>query len=245
MFVRLKNKMNLIIDQGNTNLKLYFFSSNKIKHFFLFPTNKKDFSFLSAFNFKNAIYSTVAGINKDLEKIIKCEKVIYFDSSTLLPVKNLYKSKTIGKDRLAGAVGATVIYPKKSVLSIDIGSAITYDFIKDGEDYLGGNISPGMQLRFKSLYHFTVNLPLLEAQEKDIFLADNTNDAIIAGVINGISYEISAYIESIKGIYKDSKIILTGGDSNFFAKKIKSSIFAEPNLVALGLNKILNYNIEK
>ncbi|MEA3450667.1 MAG: type III pantothenate kinase [Bacteroidota bacterium] len=237
--------MNLIIDQGNTNIKLYFFLSNKIKHFFIFSINKDDFSFLKDFKFKNIIYSSVSGTNNNLIKKINKEHILFFDSKTAIPIKNSYKSSTIGNDRLAGAVGASVLFPRQNVLSIDIGSAITFDFIKKGFEYVGGNISPGVELRFKSLHNYTANLPMLKTNKKNIFIADNTNDAIIAGVQNGILYEINAYIEKINALYTDTKIVFTGGDSNFFAKKIKKLIFAESNLVAIGLNKILNYNIEK
>jgi len=237
--------MNLIIDQGNTNMKLYLFLSNKIKHFFIFPINKNDFSFLQDFKINNIIYSTVSGTNNFFTKEFSNKHILFFSSKTPIPIKNSYKSNSIGNDRLAGAVGASVIFPKQNVLSIDIGSAITFDFIKNGEEYIGGNISPGIKLRFKSLYNYTANLPLLKTSEKNIFIADNTNDAIIAGVQNGILYEINSYIKNINDLYTNTKTIITGGDSNFFAKKIKKSIFAESNLVAIGLNNILNYNIEK
>lgn len=234
--------MNLIIDQGNTNLKLYIFLSNKIKHFFIFPINKDDFSFLDVYIFEEIIYSSVSGFNNVLINYLKSNKILYFNFKTKLPIINSYKSETIGNDRLAAAVGATVLFPGEDILNIDIGSAITYDFIKKGKEFIGGNISPGLRLRFKSLNDYTANLPLLEPKEINFLLADNTNDAIIGGIMNGILFEITAYIERITTENQKIKVVFTGGDSNLFVKKIKYSIFAESNLVAIGLNQILNFN---
>lgn len=242
--MRSNNKMNLIIDQGNTNLKLYIFSSNKIKHFFIFPINKDDFSFLDEYKFEKTIYSSVSGFNNALLNALKSYEILYFSAKIKLPIINSYKSETIGIDRLAGAVGSTVLFPGEDILNIDIGSAITYDFIKKGKEFVGGNISPGLILRFKSLNDYTANLPLLEPKEVNFLLADNTNDAIIGGIMNGILFEINTYIEKISTENQKIKVVFTGGDSNLFVKKIKYSIFAELNLVAIGLNQILNFNSE-
>ncbi len=233
--------MKLIIDHGNTNIKIYYFVSNKITNFFVFPTKYKNFSFLKDVIFDKSIYSSVAKENKYLLESINSEKIIYFTNETKLPIKNLYKSSTIGKDRLAAAVGAYSLFPSANVLSIDIGSAVTYDLLL-GDKYIGGNISPGLRLRFRSLNDYTEHLPLLEPKEIDVFLADNTYDAILCGVINGLLFEIEQYIENVRRLY-DAKIILTGGDAKIFAKKIKNPIFAEPNLVAIGLNEILEFNV--
>jgi len=159
-----------------------------------------------------------------------------------LPITNRYKSETIGLDRLAGAVGANYYFKNKNILLIDIGSAITYDIISSENEFLGGNISPGLNLRFKSLNLFTKNLPLMKYQEDDNLFADNTQQAVILGVQNGILYEIESYINIFSKKFDDLKIIFTGGDTNLFVKKIKNTIFAKPNLVAEGLNIILNYN---
>ncbi|MBN2664485.1 MAG: type III pantothenate kinase [Bacteroidales bacterium] len=237
--------MNLIIDQGNTNIKFFYFSGNKIKKKIILPTKTVDFNFLTQEKIDKIIYSTVSGHNENIIKHIKNKKHIYFTAKTNLPIINEYQSRTIGLDRLAAVVGASKLYPEKNILVIDVGSAVTYDFITEKKIYTGGNISPGLKLRYNSLNDYTKNLPLFEPQQNNIFMGNNTKDAIIAGVQNGLLFEIEKYIEQIGNSKTNFISIITGGDANFFEKIIKSTIFAQPNLVATGLNEILNYNIEE
>lgn len=235
--------MNVIIDQGNTNLKIYFFYKNKIKEKFIFPNKNLNLSFIQKETINNVIYSTVSGVDSYVLSFFSDKNLVFFDSSISLPIINKYKSKTIGLDRLAAVVGAAKVFPNSNVLSIDIGSAVTYDIINYKNEFIGGNISPGLQLRFNSLNDYTKNLPLLEPKNINYFLGNTTNQAIIAGVQKGLQFEIELYINELSKKYSDLKVILTGGDLDFFAEKIKYSIFAEPNLVAIGLNEILKYNI--
>lgn len=234
--------MNLIIDQGNSNFKFCFFSENKITQKIIKTIENNDFSFINKNIIKKVIYSTVSGYNSKLLEVLKGNEIIIFDNKTPLPIKNKYKSETIGLDRLAGAVGANYYFKNQNILLIDIGSAITFDVINYKNEFLGGNISPGLKLRFKALNQFTTNLPLLDFQEDDNLFADNTQQAVRLGVQNGILFEIETYINKFSTEYEDLKIIFTGGDINLFVKKIKNIIFAKPNLVAEGLNIILNYN---
>ncbi len=234
--------MNLIIDQGNTNIKFFVFSKNKIIKKFVYPINSFDLNFFNKSEIDNIFYSTVSGYNKLITKYFDKKKLKYFTKNLKIPVINKYRSKTLGLDRIAAIVGANYFFPQKNVLSIDIGSAITYDFINEKGEYEGGNISPGLKLRYKSLNDYTKNLPLLNPSENKIFLADNTKTAIIAGVQNGILFEMEKYIEKLMSQKKCLKVILTGGDINFFEKKIKYHIFAQPNLIAYGLNVILKFN---
>ena len=243
--------MNLIIDIGNTLTKVYIADKGEIVHNEQFstdneiPTNK----IFSTFPLiKDLIISTVVEkrdiIKNDVLK--KLNNIIFLKASTPLPIKNLYQTpETLGKDRIAAVVGAHNIFPGENVLAIDTGTAITYDFINSKDEYYGGNISPGMSMRYKALNKFTSKLPLLSSAEKHPFLGTNTPEAIIAGVQNGIVFEIDAYINKLKGMHKNLKVILTGGDSFFFAGKLKNPIFAESFLVALGLNRILEYNVKK
>jgi type III pantothenate kinase len=174
------------------------------------------------------------------------KKIIYLDRNTRLPIINNYKSKvSLGKDRIAAAVGANTIFPNSNVLVIDAGTALTFDFVSDNNEYMGGNISPGMQMRFKALKTFTSKLPLLDKSEEFYLTANNTNDAIISGVQSGIIFEMDSYINEYKKKYNDLKVILTGGDSFFFEYKLKNRIFAKPFLTAVGLNRILEYNAKQ
>ncbi len=245
--------MNLIIDQGNTAVKIFLFHKDKIidsKKSNL-EQNYKNFKFfVKKINIdkkeNNVIYSSTSNYN---EKIIKhlelhFSKFIVFDRNTKIPIKNLYKTpETLGFDRLAGIIGANYYFPNQNILSIDLGTAITYDFINKNNEYIGGNISPGMSMRFKALNHFTEKLPLLEKTGLDKKIGQNTNEAITLGVEKGIFFEINNYITDFQDSYEDVKIILTGGDCFFFEKRFNNIIFAKPYLVPVGLNRILNYNV--
>ncbi len=136
------------------------------------------------------------------------------------------------------------LYPGNNVLIVDFGTAITFDFVSAEGEFLGGNISPGAATRFRALHHFTDTLPLCSfpQQEKPTLLGDSTRSAIESGVVNGIVYEIEGYIRDLEQRYEDLRIVFTGGESDFFAKRLKNTIFATYDLVAYGLNRILEYN---
>jgi type III pantothenate kinase len=243
--------MNLIIDIGNSYIKIFVFDTNKLIHFQQIKSNEKSQNFeyiKNLHNIKHAIISSVGNISTELISILKNLSIdfIILDHLTPIPVKNLYKTpETLGKDRLAAIVGAYNIYKHQNVLAIDAGTAIKFDLINKEAEYLGGNISPGLEMRFKALNTFTQKLPLLEKKEIGSFIGKSTEEAIILGVQNGMVFEIEAYINKLQDDYVDLKVILTGGDTFFFEHKLKNTIFAEPNLVAIGLNYILHYNVEK
>ncbi len=243
--------MNLIVDIGNTFTKLFVFENDEIAYFHQFNTNEKyavNELFIEYPLITNAIISSVAEVPEELVSQIKkqVQILIMLDAETELPIKNLYKTpETLGKDRLAGIVGAYNIFPKQNVLAIDAGTAITFDFINEKGEYLGGNISPGLNMRFSALNHFTNKLPLLQKQEQFPLIGAGTDEAIIAGVQNGIIFEIESYIARFSADFAELKVILTGGDTFFFAHKLKCTIFAQPFLVAIGLNRILQNNAEK
>ncbi|MBU0764140.1 MAG: type III pantothenate kinase, partial [Bacteroidetes bacterium] len=193
------------------------------------------------------ILSSVKDIAPELPEFLKLRFPLYIELSrtTSLPFINKYKTpQTMGKDRIAAVAGAQALFPSSCVLVIDAGTAVTYDFINSAGEYMGGNISPGLSIRFRALNAFTGKLPLVEKREKHPFLATDTEEAIVSGVQNGLLFEMDAYIDEIRNRYRDAKIILTGGDCNFFDKKLKNTIFAEPDLVLTGLNKILEFNAQ-
>lgn len=241
--------MNLIIDIGNSYLKLSVFELNKLIYFQKKKTEdlKKNINdILKLKDIKYSIISSVVQVNHDLFDAVQkiSLKTIILDHHTPIPIKNLYKTpETLGKDRLAGIVGAYNIYKHHNVLAIDAGTALKFDFINKEAEYLGGNISPGLNMRFQALNYFTDKLPMLEKKDFSDLFGTSTEEAIIAGVQNGIIYEIDACIDKFKKEYADLKVILTGGDTFFFAHKLKNTIFAEPKLVSIGLNYILDYNV--
>jgi type III pantothenate kinase len=243
--------MNLIIDIGNTFVKIFVFETNKIIHFQQNRTNEKIRNpeyFYEIQGIRHAIVSSVSEISEEISNILKKinGNVIILDQNTPIPIKNLYKTpETLGKDRLAGIVGAYNIYKQQNVLAIDAGTAIKFDLINKHAEYIGGNISPGLDMRFRALNYFTKKLPLLQKKDSNPLLGTSTEEAIVAGVQNGLVFEIEAYIDKLKADFENLKIILTGGDTFFFAHQLKNTIFAEPNLVAIGLNYILQYNVEK
>jgi len=243
--------MNLIIDQGNTISKLAVFNKGEIIVRLTEP--ELNVSILNKILEENheitdCILSSVAQYSADIPVFLKekLSNLIILNSETPLPIENKYSTKeTLGYDRIADAVGAFSIFPGNNVLIIDAGTAITIDILTSKGEFFGGNISPGLDLRFRALHEFTKKLPLIEKDETYPLLGKSTLEAILAGVINGAVFEMDGYIDILKSQYIDLKIILTGGDIKFFDKKLKNSIFAHSNLNLTGLNRILEYNVEK
>jgi type III pantothenate kinase len=240
--------MNLTIDIGNTNTKIAIFENNNI----ILAGNYEKFAVEQFRDLKynreisNIIISSVVISNSIISGLrsMPCN-VVEFDYNTPLPVRNEYKTpKSLGNDRLAAVVGANSIFPGNNILVIDAGTAITYDIITYGAVYTGGNISPGLAMRFRALNKFTDRLPLLSQDENYPDFGSTTESAIISGVQKGIIYEMEGYINEAGRKYNNLKVILTGGDAKFFDKMLKKRIFVEPNLICIGLNTILEYNVK-
>lgn len=243
--------MNLVIDLGNTFYKLAIFRGDKIVASGAF--RKKDIKSAKQFllkqhNINAAILSSVVNDSPKIGSVLKgIKNKIVFSSQTEIPLKNLYKSpKTLGNDRLAGAVGAHEKFPKRNVLVIDSGTCIKYDFITAKGEYLGGGISPGIEMRFKALHQFTDRLPLIKPDYNyNVLIGKTSENSILSGVLNGAVAEVDGIINRYKKQYSGLKVVITGGNSGFFEKQLKNSIFADPFLVLKGLNAILNYNAKK
>ncbi len=192
-----------------------------------------------------AILSSVKPVDEEILQFLSgnFDLFIELDHQTEIPIKNLYESpETLGKDRLAAAVGANELFPNQNILIIDAGTAITYDLVSEKNEFIGGNISPGLQMRFKALNHFTGKLPLVSHSDEFQDIGRNTTEAIRAGVQNGILYEIAQTIELFDKNYRDLQIVMTGGDSAFFDKKLNYNLFVHFNITLIGLNTILEYN---
>ena len=241
--------MNLVIDIGNTRAKLAFFDQGKIVSYSAFENlSINDIGNFAAHT--NAEYCMLTSV-KEADKSILAYlenhyKTLLLSHHTLLPVKNLYESpETLGKDRIAAAVAASEMFPGSDALIIDAGTAITYDLLLGGRTYLGGAISPGLNLRFRALHAFTGKLPLITDISPAPLTGVNTADSIRSGVINGAICEMEGIIGLYQAKYPDIKVILTGGNHYFFDKQLKIKTFAAPNLVLEGLNIILEYNLAK
>ena len=239
--------MNLVVDFGNTLVKLAVFDKGELVAQRcmerLHPSVLEEL--LSEWPVRRAVVASTRGEVDDVAAMLRrrVDYLLEFTSQTSVPIGNAYLTpETLGRDRLAAAVGATVLYPGENVLIVDFGTAITFDFVSAEREFLGGNISPGAATRFRALHHFTRKLPLCELIDREVFMGRDTVSAIEGGVVNGIVYEVEGYIRDLERKYDGLRIIFTGGDSNFFAKRVKKPIFATYDLVAYGLNRILEYN---
>ncbi len=243
--------MNLVIDIGNTRTKFSVFNRGEV--LITVPVDEFKAEYINVLKNEHPdLNRVILSATKDYSQELKIalqqnfDQFIELDSETPLPIENCYKTKdTLGKDRIAAVVGAFDIYPDTNILVIDAGTAITYDIITDTHKYLGGNISPGIDMRFKALNQFTDKLPLVNQQEYNKLYGTTTENAIRAGVQNGVVFEVDKAIDTFKEFYKNLKVIITGGNAEFFDKKLKNSFFVHFNLIALGLNRILEYNGEK
>lgn len=240
--------MNLIIDVGNSFVKLAVFDGDHIKYkevvelnLILERVKAIDYTYR---NIKKAIVSSVGKLSEtDINLIGERFDLLILNSDTKLPYASLYKTpETLGVDRIALVSASVKNYPDNNALIIDAGTCITYDFINNKNEYLGGAISPGLRVRYKSLNNLTANLPLLDTELPNNIIGNSTEASIHSGVIYGVLKEIDGVIEAYKTNYPDLTVILTGGDSNFLSKQLKSSIFATSNFLLEGLNFILQFN---
>ena len=239
--------MNLTLDIGNWGTKIALFDG-KTK---VFSTGISDFNsenfekIIAGFAFDKAIISSVKEISDFVTDILSSRSVFVHTLSykSKLPFEIQYKTpETLGTDRIAALAGAFNLFRNENMMIIDAGTAITYDFLINGI-YKGGNISPGLNIRFKALNNFTDKLPLVSIDENFDSPGQTTRDAILSGVVNGIIYEINEYIRRFKKEYKNNKIILTGGSSEYIDTKLDNQIICVPDLVNEGLNFILEHNV--
>lgn len=243
--------MNLCIDQGNSRTKIAIFSDdgNMINNFIYKNFSSQDVERLcELYPITNSIVSSVVNIEPAVVNMLhgQSEKFILFDHNTPVPLRNAYDTpRTLGQDRLAAAVGANFLKPNENLLIIDVGSAITYDFVTDDGTFIGGNIAPGLKMRFTALKTQTKKLPLVEIAEKQIIplFGKNTSDAILAGVVRGVKYEIEGYMRTLQKRVGHYTTFLTGGNGEYIAANLRASVIKEKQLVLIGLNRILTYNL--
>ncbi|MCC8171968.1 MAG: type III pantothenate kinase [Parabacteroides sp.] len=239
----------MIIDQGNASSKVAIFREGRLEASFVYKQFDAGVvaSLFEKYGFTRGILSSVIDIDPELVNYLEdnLSRFVWLDETVPVPVTIDYQTpQTLGKDRLAAIVGAHYLRPGCDLLVIDAGTAITYELVDKTGTFLGGNISPGMTTRFKALHAFTKKLPLL-AETPDIpLMGKSTAEAIRAGVVNGIVYEMDGYIDALRKKYPGLLVFLTGGHSFYFERRLKNSIFADINLVLTGLNRILEYNVE-
>ncbi len=241
--------MNLAIDVGNTRVKVALFKDGSIFYDAIFSKDsfvEEICKISKKYSIQNAIISSVASISKEeIKEIGQLFSLVSLNAETNLPFDNQYQSKeTLGVDRIALVAAAKTKYPDENVLIIDAGTCITYDFINEYGIYSGGAIAPGIEMRYKSLHTFTDNLPLLKVKLPEKLIGNSTKNSIHSGVVNGVLAEINGIIQQYEEKNKKLTVVLTGGNTNFLAKRLKNGIFANPKFLLEGLNSILTYNFE-
>ena len=238
--------MQLCVDIGNTRVKSGVFENSEL----LLLERKQEFelafhqNLLVKFAIDNIIISSTRAEDPELVALLKTRPgSILLDHATPLPITLQYKTPhTLGKDRLAAAVACFALFPGEDCIFIDAGTCITTNVISGQGVFLGGNISPGVQMRLKAMHMLTGKLPLAEIQYNDEVLGQDTMMALQNGAVRGAIYEVSSFLNKCGEMFPSARIVLTGGDAILFAKHLKIKIFANPNLVLLGLNEILRFN---
>lgn len=239
---------NLVIDIGNTRTKVAVFENNRMLKSSLTDSLTKNYIeqlVTDSPEINKAIISSVRNNATEIQNIVSqyVVQTIVLDHNTPVPIENLYQTpQTLGKDRLAAAVGANYLYPNTNLLIIDAGTAITYDFVNNKNQYMGGFITPGLNMRFKALHQFTQKLPLLQASEPQNIEGINTENSIIGGIQYGIEGEANRIIKHFSLNTNKLMIILTGGDTKYFEKLLKNYKFVALEIILLGLNIILEFN---
>ena len=238
----------MILDIGNTLQKIAVFNNDDEVYCQSCPFVTKEIllSVLNQYATKYSIVSTVAKPDEQVIELLKTNtRMIHFTHQTKLPITILYdNSASLGLDRIANAVGAAILFPDQNVLSIQAGTCLVFDFVNERKEYIGGSISPGMNMRFEALHEKTKNLPLLRVEDYcSNFLGTYTFGSISSGVVNGICYEIDGFIEEYQAKFKNLIVLLTGGDAVYLQKLIKNTTFAASNVVLKGLNEIIKFNV--
>jgi type III pantothenate kinase len=237
----------LCIDIGNSFIKAVEFHDNIMKNLFIFSSEETEKCINTIINKdirpQTIIISTVATTsNAVFKSAFPQSRLIDFSHKTPLPIQLEYQTPTtLGLDRIASAVAGQNRFPQKPVLVIGLGTCIIYDLVVNNT-YLGGSISPGLNMRFKALHEFTFRLPLIKGDAFFSLPGKSTQDSIKSGVMFGISSEIDGFIDAYKQNYPELQVILSGGDLNYFDNTLKNSIFASPNIVIEGLNIIATFN---
>lgn len=238
--------MNLALDIGNTRVKIGLFRGNELVEQAIWT----DYTFTDLQAFGNhagverVILSSVAEPDEALREMLGDHfQLLELTHRTPLPFENRYKTpQTLGKDRLAAVAGAQFFFPDENCLVVDCGTCIKYDLLADGA-YHGGNIAPGAKMRIQAMHHFTARLPEVAMTMPQDFTGDSTETALQNGALRGAALEIGGFVQLFEEKYGQLKVIITGGDADFFLPHLAANnLIHEPELTLFGLNHILNFN---
>ncbi|MBC7889980.1 MAG: type III pantothenate kinase [Ferruginibacter sp.] len=236
----------LCLDFGNTRLKAAIFENDVFKEELALTddSNESIEKLLAQQHPQKTILSSVINHNPGIEPILS-GKSSFHKLSHLTKINfttPVGKPESIGADRLALVAAAVHYYPGKNNLVVGLGSCITYNFINQYHQFLGGSISPGMEMRFKSMHEHTALLPLVQKEWNFPVIGYDTKTNLQSGVIAGITYEIGGFIDYYAGKYSNFNVVLTGGDSAYFAGQLKYRIFADLNFLFKGLYALSETN---
>lgn len=237
----------MAIDIGNTRVKTGVFDRNTLVEAHVFAQIDNT-SLQSMINDHGVTHVIVASTASEVEAVVLQIPGLFLrlSSMTPVPIENGYRTpETLGQDRLAGMVAASWIHPESNVLVIDAGTCVTYDFLDTTGKYLGGNIAPGLDMRYKAMHHFTQRLPSVERGSTGTLLGGTTQEALQNGGLMGILMEIAGYIEILKNKYQSVQTLLTGGDAQYLADHLNTGLNVQPHLILIGLNQILQFNVAK
>lgn len=238
--------MNLAIDIGNTRTKLGIFEHHKIVEVLVFD-HLQDINLpeiIQNYAVQKSILSSTAKIPQNLTAAFeKIPYTVHLSENTPLPFSNLYASKnTLGKDRLALIAAAHAEYPNQNNLVIGCGTCITFNFINNKNEFLGGSIHPGLKMRLKAMHTFTDKLPLIALEKEATLMGNDTKSSLLSGVLFAAAKEIDGMIDEYLVKFPEMNIIITGGDADLLVYRLKNQIFATSNFTLIGLNHILEYN---
>lgn len=237
--------MNIVIDAGNSYSKIGWFSGTDLIKLEVRLSFSEMIEKIKSEMPSQIIFSSVGASFEVFKDALGTGAEIYnLNGSTPIPIVNKYATpQTLGADRIAACVGANYLYPDRDLLVIDMGTCITYDFVSSSNELKGGSISPGLRMRFKAMHTFTERLPLVEPDIDALLTGTNTIACMQSGVMNGLLAEIEGIINRYRHTYPQLCVVICGGDASFFDKKLKGAIFTVPELVLIGLNRILLYNV--
>ncbi len=242
----MNSELTLCLDFGNTRLKAALFHGNMLKEVAVLgsdplPDLQK---IMNQYKPAHSILSSVINHDPGIENLLTSTTRFHkLNNTSKLPFTiPVGKPETVGADRLAIAAAAVFLFPRQNNLAIGLGSCITYNFINTSQELMGGSISPGMEMRFRAMHHFTAKLPMAEADWNVPLVGYDTRTNLQSGVVLGMAKEMDGIIDAYAERYGNFNVLLTGGDIRIFEPHLKNRIFADPDLIFKGLYAISQIN---